>query len=241
MRLDKYISSSTNYSRKDVRRLLREKLLTLDGVVCKSPSLQISSGQTILLNGKAVQAPGFRYFMLHKPQGYVCATKDNEHPIVIDFLEEPNKDKLQIAGRLDIDTTGLVLITDDGQWNHAITAPKRECKKSYYVTLTNDVTEQARSQLEQGVMLDGEIKPTKPATVEVVYSNEVRLCISEGKYHQVKRMFAAVGNKVCDLHRECIGAIQLDPDLEQGQYRELTKPEIDSIFSLQPQTVKQDK
>ena len=241
MRLDKYISNSTDYSRKDVRRLLREKLLTLDGVVCKSPSLHITPGQILLLDGHAIQAPGFRYFMLHKPQGYVCATKDSEHPIVIDFLEEPNKDKLQIAGRLDIDTTGLVLITDDGQWNHAITAPNRDCKKTYYVTLTNDLNEKACNQLKLGVMLDGEVKPTKPATVDIVYSNEIRLCISEGKYHQVKRMLAAVGNKVCELHRECIGAIKLDPDLEQGQYRELTKPEIDSIFLLQSQTVKQDK
>jgi len=205
-------------------------VVTVDGQVIKDPSLIIRTDQAVMLEDGVLSAPGPRYFMLNKPRGYVCATKDREHPVVIDLLDEPRLDKLQIAGRLDIDTTGLVLITDDGQWNHAVTSPRRECNKVYYVCTADNISPETASRFERGVMLDGEKARTKPARMELICANEARLTISEGKYHQVKRMFAAVGNHVEELHREAIGGIVLDPDLAEGEYRALSDEEIASVL-----------
>lgn len=229
MRLDKYITQVSDLSRKDAKRLLRTGLVSVDSEVVKDPTLHIRDGMQVCIEGEVLQPPRPRYFMLNKPQGYVCVTKDRDHPTVLELLDEPNKDKLQIAGRLDIDTTGLVLITDDGKWNHAVTSPKRDCDKTYYVTLAMDISEDSGEKFRQGVMLEGELKPTQPATLEPVFTNEARLTIQEGRYHQVKRMFAAVGNRVNELHRESVGDITLDCSLEPGEYRELTASEIASV------------
>lgn len=229
MRLDKYISQVTNYSRAEVKRLIKAEAITVDGELEKNSAYKVSPEQTVAIDGEALEQPGNRYFMLNKPQGYVCATTDSEHPTVLDLIDEPNLDKLQIAGRLDIDTTGLVLITDDGKWNHAITSPKRDCNKIYYVCTARDISDDTAERFKEGVMLDGEIKPTQPATLEVLFSNEANLTISEGKYHQIKRMFAAVSNHVEELHRHTVGGIVLDEELEPGEYRALTQAEIDSI------------
>lgn len=229
MRLDKFIANASPLSRSEVKRALKNKRVTVDGSMNRDGSLHITPATTVTLDGARLSWPGPRYFMLHKPQGYVCATQDSEHPIVLDLLDEPKKENLQIAGRLDIDTTGLVLITDDGQWNHRVTSPRHECDKTYHVTLIEDIAADAEARLEAGVMLDGESKPTRPARLERLLANEARLTISEGKYHQVKRMFAALGNRVDTLHRERIGQIVLDPALEPGAYRPLTAAEIASI------------
>lgn len=229
MRLDKYISQVSDLSRKDVKRIMRDGLISLNGEICKDPSTHVAEGDEVRADGELVEAPKARYFMLNKPQGYVCVTKDRDHPTVMELLDEPNADKLQIAGRLDIDTTGLVLITDDGKWNHAVTSPKRDCKKTYLVTTAQDITEETGDVFAQGVLLDGELKPTQPAQLEILFANEAKLTIAEGKYHQVKRMFAAVGNRVEELHREKVGDILLDEDLGQGEYRELTDEEVNSI------------
>lgn len=229
MRLDKYISHVSDLSRKEVKRLLSAGYVTVDGEPVRDPATNVTEEMEVCLDGEPLQPPRPRYFMLHKPKGYVCATADPDHPTVLELLNEPNKDKLQIAGRLDLDTTGLVLITDDGKWNHAITSPKRDCKKTYYVTLASDISDDTGEQFLRGVKLDGELKPTLPAELEVLYSNEARLILAEGKYHQVKRMFAAVGNRVEELHRESVGDIILDDDLDAGEYRELTDAEIHSV------------
>jgi 16S rRNA pseudouridine516 synthase len=175
------------------------------------------------------QQHGPRYFMLNKPEGYVCSTDDPDHPTVLYFLDEPVAHKLHAAGRLDIDTTGLVLMTDDGQWSHRITSPRHHCEKTYLVTLESPVSDDTAEHFAKGVQLHNEKDLTKPAVLEVITPTEVRLTISEGRYHQVKRMFAAVGNHVVGLHRERIGAIELDPDLAPGEYRPLTEEEIASV------------
>lgn len=229
MRLDKYIAQTTDLSRALVKLALRNKRVTVNGELIKDAGLHVSPTDSVKLDGEALSAVGPRYFMLHKPLGYISATVDNEHPTVLDLLDEPNKKALHIAGRLDIDTTGLVLITDDGPWNHRVTSPRHECEKTYYVTLANDLVADAEAKLQAGILLSSETQLTKPATLERLYSNEVRLTISEGKYHQVKRMFAALGNRVTELHRERIGEIILDESLAEGEYRPLTAAEINSI------------
>ena len=149
------------------------------------------------------------------------------------FLDEPVAHKLHAAGRLDIDTTGLVLMTDDGQWSHRITSPRHHCEKTYLVELENPLEEGVAEQFAKGVQLHNEKDLTKPAVLEVITPTEVRLTISEGRYHQVKRMFAAVGNHVVGLHRERIGDITLDASLEPGEYRPLTEDEIASVGAPQ--------
>ncbi len=226
MRLDKYLSHFTGLSRKDVKKRLKAGSVCVDGQCQRDASQHITLDACVTVDGDEIQAHGPRYFMLNKPEGYVSVTKDGEHPTVLDLLDEPRKDKLQIAGRLDIDTTGLLLITDDGQWNHKITSPNKRYGKTYLVELADDLPDNAADLFAKGILLEGEKKPTKPAELTVLFRNEARLTIFEGKYHQVKRMFAAIGNRVTALHREAVGSITLDSTLEPGDYRALTAEEI---------------
>src|SRR5699024_3382527 len=157
------------------------------------------------------------------------ASHDALHPTVFYFIDEPASQKLHIAGRLDIDTTGLVLLTDDGQWSHRITSPKHHCCKTYLVTVAEPLTPDKIKIFADGLLLQGEKQPTKPAVLDIIAPYCARLTISEGRYHQVKRMFAAVGNHVTALHRQQIGDIKLD--IEAGQYRPLTEQEIASVWN----------
>jgi 16S rRNA pseudouridine516 synthase len=227
MRLDKYIASVTDYSRTEVKRLLKQHAIEINGVAALNPAIHINeNSDNITLQGIILTAPAPRYFMLHKPKGTVCATEDSEHPTVIDLIHEPNKEKLHIAGRLDKDTTGLVLITDDGQWSHRITSPKTSCFKTYRVTLATPLNDNATKQLTDGITLRNETRPTRPAHVLTLDSHTIELSIQEGKYHQIKRMLAAVGNHVEGLHRQQIGHIYLDSSLSAGEYRHLRADEI---------------
>ena len=230
MRLDKFLSQQLGVSRALVLRELRNKRVTVDGDIVKTGAMKISPEQVVAFDGNVLdQITGPRYFMLNKPQGYVCSTDDPDHPTVLYFLEEPVAYKLHAAGRLDIDSTGLVLMTDDGQWSHRVTSPRHQCEKTYLVTLENPLADDTAAQFEAGVQLHNEDSLTKPAQLEQIDERVVRLTISEGRYHQVKRMFAAVGNHVVALHRERIGEIVMDEDLEPGQYRRLTEQEIASV------------
>ncbi|MEX9949127.1 16S rRNA pseudouridine(516) synthase RsuA [Providencia sp. wls1919] len=230
MRLDKFLSQQLGISRSLVARELRAGNVMVDDEVVKSGSMQVGLDNEVAYDGNVlVQVTGPRYFMLNKPEGYVCSTDDPTHPTILYFIDEPVAQKLHAAGRLDIDTTGLVLLTDDGQWSHRITSPKHHCEKTYRVQLSEDISDDVAVQFEQGVMLNGEKSLTKPAQLEIISPRDVRLTISEGRYHQVKRMFAAVGNHVCGLHRERVGEIRLDEQLEPGEYRPLTEAEIESI------------
>ncbi|PHM33075.1 16S rRNA pseudouridine(516) synthase RsuA [Xenorhabdus innexi] len=230
MRLDKFLSQQLGISRNDVGRELRAGRVTVDDEVIKTGAYKLKPEQTVAYEGTILsQLDGPRYFMLNKPQGYVCSTDDPSNPTILYFIDEPVAHKLHSAGRLDIDTTGLVLLTDDGQWSHRITSPKHHCEKTYLVTLEHPISADTEEKFFTGIMLNGEKTLTKPAKLEIIEPQLVRLTISEGRYHQVKRMFAAVGNHVVELHRERIGDIYLDPDLEPGDYRMLTESEIKSI------------
>jgi 16S rRNA pseudouridine516 synthase len=229
LRLDKYISNATDLSRTEAKRLIKSGDVSIDEKIATSGSQKVSTDHSVTINGSPITLLVDRYFMMNKPAGVVSATKDHTNPTAIDLIYEHRNQQLQIAGRLDIDTTGLLLITDDGQWNHIVTSPRTDCKKIYLVELENPVGEDYQRKLEAGIALEGEKRRCLPATMEVIDDHHIRLTISEGKYHQVKRMMTSLGNEVVNLHRLQIGGIELDPELEPGDYRPLTDEEIASI------------
>ena len=229
MRLDKFISESTHLTRSLAKKALHRGEVTVDGQVIKDGSFKLNDSQKVCLDGEPISLIGPRFIMLHKPVDTLCSTVDEVYPSVLNLLELPHKEDLHIAGRLDADTTGLVLITSDGQWSHRVTSPKRECGKTYLVQLADPLKEEWVEQFATGLALRNEDGLTKPAELELLGSHEARLTITEGKYHQVKRMFAAVGNKVVGLHRESIGEIVLDDSLAEGEWRYLTEDEIASV------------
>lgn len=229
LRLDRYLSNATALTRSQSQRAVRGGRVQVEGETVRQGAVRISLDAKVTLDGAPVAPPLPRYFMLHKPQGVVCASEDPIHRSAIDLLDLPNPEGLHFAGRLDVDTTGLVLISDDGKWTHRITAPGRDCAKRYRVDLAEPVTEQALRSLREGVLLRGESRATRPAQVERTTEQELLISIGEGRYHQVKRMLAAVGNKVVALHREAIGPLELDGRLKAGEFRPLTKHEV-SLF-----------
>ena len=226
MRLDRYLSNATGLSRRRVRALVKDGAVTVNAAPVSDFARQIDPADEVLLDGVAIDTPGPRHFMLHKPDGYLCATTDSRHPTVLDLLDEPRPEALQIAGRLDLDATGLVLITDDGQWNHRLTSPRNHCPKTYRVELAEPLDPAGAEQLRRGIWLRDEKQRCRPAELDYADPTVIRLTLTEGRYHQVKRMFAALGNRVLALHRERIGAIVLDPALAPGEYRPLSEAEI---------------
>ncbi len=237
MRLDKFLSNNTSASRSEVRRLVKAEAVRVNGTLVKDAAMQVEASDRVELHHSPVVDIGRQYFMLHKPAGTICANRDGSYPTVLDLLAQSDAtrldvtriDELQIAGRLDVDTTGLVLITNDGQWNHRVTSPGSKCKKVYLVSLARAFDRNTEQAFHTGIQLDGEKKPTLPAHLEQLNSTQVRLTIQEGKYHQVKRMFAATGNHVTALHRIAIGRIELDSALQPGHFRALTEDEIASV------------
>ncbi|MEX0604591.1 MAG: pseudouridine synthase [Marinobacter sp.] len=229
MRLDYYLANATAMSRKDAKRAISRGQVCIDGQPCRQIALHIVTGQHITLRGQLLSLPGERYLMLNKPLGVVSATSDRDHLTVLSLLPADQRSHLHVAGRLDIDTTGLVLLTTDGQWSHRLTSPKVECEKIYRVELAAPLRSEAADAIEAGLQLHNEVRKTRPARVVPVAENVIELAITEGRYHQVKRMMAAVGNHVVGLHRLQIGGIRLDPTLEPGESRPLTEEEIQSV------------
>ena len=227
MRLDKFLAENTGLTRSQANKALRQSAVTINGEIEKNGATKISREDEICFEGELLPwVEDGLYFMLYKPQGYVCSNDDGDYPTIYQFFDYPLAGKLHSAGRLDVDTTGLVLLTDDGQWSHRITSPKHHCEKTYLVTLADPVESHYMQACEEGILLRGEKEPTKPAKLEILDDYNVNLAISEGRYHQVKRMFAALGNKVTALHRWKIGAIELDENLAEGEFRALSETEI---------------
>ncbi|ABI70696.1 16S rRNA pseudouridine(516) synthase RsuA [Shewanella frigidimarina] len=229
MRLDKFICESTELTRSLAKRALHRGDVTCDGVVVKNSGFKVLPQMAVHLDGTLISVIGERYIMLNKPVDTICSTIDEEYPSVLSLIDIEKMDTLHIAGRLDVDTTGLVLITSDGQWSHKITSPKKDCGKRYWVELAEPIDDSLIQVFADGVELRNEDGLTKPALLDIIDSTHVRLTISEGKYHQVKRMFAAVGNRVVNLHREAVGAIELNADLAAGEWRFLTDAEVKSV------------
>lgn len=230
MRLDKFLCDALGATRKEATKLIKSGDVTVNGTTLKSGAHKLTDACVVEWQNRELTVHGPKYIMLFKPDGYVCSHEDGFNPTAFVLLDEVKMESLHFAGRLDADTTGLVLITDDGKWSHRITSPKHKCEKTYRVWLADPIQDDYVTKFEQGIELRNERDLTLPAKLEVITENEVLLTIVEGKYHQVKRMFAALGNKVEGLHRERVGAIELDPDLELGEYRYLTEEEVDSVW-----------
>jgi len=227
MRLDKFVCKSTELSKKEAIQCIRIGEVSVNGDITTSEATQVHEDNIILLNGVSLQTRAFRYILLHKPAGTVCSNVDEVYPSLFNYLEIDKVSELHIAGRLDADTTGLILITDDGRWSFNITLPTNDCRKVYRVALSRALGKDVVTQFEKGVQLQGEQGLTRPAELDMISSKEVLLTITEGKFHQVKRMFAAVGNRVLSLHREQIGDIFLD--VEVGKWRYLSEDEVRSF------------
>ena len=230
MRLDKFVCKSTELTRSEAILLINSGSVKVNGDVIVKEAAQVHENNSITVNGQKLTARAFRYILMHKPAGTICSNIDEAYPSLFNYINVDKVSELHIAGRLDADTTGLVLVTDDGRWSFNITTPDSLCEKVYRVGLHRPIASDAGYRFEQGVQLQGEVGLTSPAELEVIKSKEVLLTITEGKFHQVKRMFAAVGNKVVSLHREKIGNIELD--VEVGQWRYLSVEEVESFLSV---------
>ena len=233
-RLDKIIASQGKYSRSEVKKLVRAGLVTLNGEKVKSADIKVNAEKdTVTVDGENICYKKHIYIMLNKPQGVVSATDDPVHKTVIDLVPPALfRQGLFPAGRLDGDTTGFVLITDDGDFAHRILSPKNHIMKTYHATLDHSLTDEDIKSFTEGIelrdgtlCLEAQVKmlSEKPPVAEVK--------IHEGKYHQVKRMFAALGNKVIALRRVKMGGLYLDEGLREGECREITADELEAIMN----------
>jgi len=225
MRLDRFLKQRTAFSGKEVLRLLSAGEVKVSGS-CESNGLrEIDKFTRIELSGEVLQSREAVYLMIHKPAGILSATTDPLHPTVIDIIDHPLKQELHLAGRLDRASTGLVILSNDGRWTKAITEPVEEIPKVYRVSTRDPITPETAGIFARGIYFAYEDLTTRPAILEILADHAALLTIHEGRYHQVKRMFHAVGNKVTALHRESIGELALG-DLPSGATRSLTTPEI---------------
>lgn len=225
IRIDKYLCDMSIGSRSEIKEYIRKKLITVDGVVVTDPGMKISEDSAVTFKGEPLQYKQFRYYMLNKPQGVVSATKDNIDTTVMDLLKGVNTRDMFPVGRLDKDTEGLLIITNDGELSHRLLSPRSHVDKCYLVQLLHSITADDIKSLSKGVDI-GDDTLTLPAKVEAIAADRIYLTITEGRYHQVKRMLEAVGNKVVFLKRVSFGPLELDSDLAPGQYRELDDSEI---------------
>ncbi|MHC8368175.1 pseudouridine synthase [Pseudomonas sp. ZT5P21] len=227
MRVDRFLSNLPRFNRKQVRLLLVEKRVRVDGNIVIDPHSEVLEFSRVEVDQEVLQAgKPARYFMLHKPPGCVSATRDPEHSTVLDLIDDPDKQDLHIAGRLDFNTTGLMLITNDGNWSRRLTQPQTKLPKVYYVETEQDIGPEYALKFADGLYFAFEDLTTLPAELELLGPKAARLSIVEGRYHQVKRMFGHFDNKVLRLHRERMGPLVLDPALKQGEYRPLSDEEI---------------
>ncbi|MFJ7883856.1 pseudouridine synthase [Pseudomonas sp. NPDC096917] len=235
MRVDRFLSNLPQFNRRQVRLLLIEKRVRVDGQVVSDPHHDVREFSRVELDDQVLQAgKPARYWMLHKPPGCVSATQDPEHPTVLDLLNEPDKHDLHIAGRLDFNTSGLMLITNDGHWSRHLTQPQTKLPKVYYVETEQPISDAYVAKFEEGVFFAYENLTTLPAKLQLLSPCSARLSIVEGRYHQVKRMFGHFNNKVVRLHRESIGPLTLDSQLAPGQYRALTAQEVEQCGPAVP-------
>ncbi|MFP6848733.1 MAG: 16S rRNA pseudouridine(516) synthase [Pseudomonas sp.] len=229
MRLDRFLSNLPLLNRQAARQLLASGRVRVDGTVIGDGLYEVSQFSRIETDSELLQAgKPARYFMLHKPPGVVSATTHPDHRTVLDLLNEPNKAELHLAGRLDLNTSGLLIITNDGQWSRRLTEPRNRLGKVYRVETEQPISPEYTEVFAQGLYFAYEDLSTLPAELVILSSHSAQLTLHEGRYHQIKRMFGHFQNKVTALHRLSMGAIELDPHLQPGQYRPLSPGEIAS-------------
>lgn len=230
MRLDRFLSNLPRFSRADARLLLAAGRLRVDGATVRDGRFEIREFSRIELDNELLQAgKPARYFMFNKPAGVVSATEHPEHRTVLDLLDEPDKHELHIGGRLDLNTTGLLLITNDGLWSRRLTEPRSHLGKVYRVTTEQPITAEYIEVFARGLYFARESLITLPAELEILEPNQALLTLYEGRHHQVKRMFGHFHNRVIGLHRERMGPLRLDPDLAPGHYRSLRTDEVKRV------------
>ena len=243
IRLDRLLANSGYGSRSDVKALVRAGVVTVNGVAAERSDIHINlSLDKVSVDGQPLKVAIHAYYMMNKPAGYVCSAKGGAHPTVFDLLEDGDRGKrlggeLGIVGRLDLDTEGLLILTTDGDLNHRLTSPKHHIPKTYFVQLENAVPEGEQKQYAEAVAAGVEIPPEdhEPGAVckggELVWESKksCRLTIYEGLYHEVKRIFAALGNRVAYLKRISMNKLTLDPTLPPGKYRELSAQELSAL------------
>lgn len=230
MRLDRFLCKQADYSRKTVLALLSQQQIRVDDEVVLHRDHAVTDFSHIEVQGKTIQNTSARYYMLNKPAGILSATTDPVHPTALSLLTSIDTTNLHIAGRLDRATTGLLIVTNDGKWSRKLTALKSieepAIPKVYLVETAYGISPTTAQRFKEGIYFKTENFTTRPAQLEIITEKLSRLTIYEGRYHQVKRMFAVVGNRVVNLHREKIGKILLDPNLKLGAFRALTLHEI---------------
>lgn len=233
MRIDKLLANMGYGSRKDVKKILKSGKATVNGDIVKDGKFHVNPDEDdVVIFGEEVHYREFVYFMLNKPPGVISATEDFRDRTVIDLLDEQDAVLQPFpVGRLDKDTEGLLLLTNDGQLAHQLLSPKKDVPKTYFAVIDSPVTNEDIDAFKNGVTLDDGYE-TKPGKLEIIKTglySDIELTITEGKFHQVKRMFEAVGKKVVYLKRLSMGPLQLDEELKLGEYRELTDKEVDLL------------
>ena len=235
IRLDKYLADMGCGTRQEVKKLIRSGQVSVNGAVVKKPETKVEQTvQEVCLNGEKVGYESFEYYMLNKPAGVISATEDRSCQTVVDLIQEKKRKDLFPVGRLDKDTEGLLLITNDGELAHRLLSPKKHVDKCYFARVSGKVTEDDVRSFENGVNFGSLEQPeiTMPGKLEIITSDEIsqiHLTIQEGKFHQVKRMFRAVGKEVIYLKRLRMGTLVLDENLSIGEYRPLTKEELEKL------------
>ena len=234
MRLDKYLAEMGLGTRQEVKKQIRQGKVSVNEMVAKAPDMKINeNSDEVTVDGHNISYVSYEYYMLNKPAGVISATEDRKDATVIDLIRDKKRKDLFPVGRLDKDTEGLLLITNDGDLAHRLLAPKKHVDKVYYAKINGVVTEEDVKQFAEGIDIGtDEEEMTRPAKLEIIKSgeeSEICLTIHEGKFHQVKRMFLAVGKEVTYLKRERMGTLCLDENLKPGEYRLLTEEEIENV------------
>lgn len=232
-RIDRLLSQALGCPRKAIRPLLAAGRVQADGVCVRDIHQVVDAFTRITVDGQVLQARTPLYLMLHKPKGCASATQDPQHPTVLDLIDAPFRDELHIAGRLDFNTTGLLLLTNDGGWSRLLTDPQHSLPKVYLVTTEDPIEPHYADVFAQGIYFAYENLTTRPAQLQILDTHHARLTLMEGRYHQVKRMFGHFNNKVLALHRERIGGLALPDDLAPGHWRALTADDMVGIGQRQ--------
>lgn len=227
MRLDKYLSDAGIGTRSEVKTYIKKGRISVNGSNKVKPDTKIEANDLIYFdNDQVILKLGYKYFIMNKPAGVISATEDAMHKTVLDLIDSSDRKGLSAIGRLDKDTEGLLLLTDDGAFNHSLMSPKKHVNKTYFATLSGECPKEVISIFKSGMDI-GDDSLLKPAELVICENpREVYITISEGRYHQIKRMFKKVGLTVEYLQRVCIGKLELPKDLELGEYREMTAEEI---------------